>query len=138
MATALRAANDGPPGEFVDSHRQPSTVIACILTPYPVFRTLEETRERTAALRMHVDQGMIPLLSDEPAPPGAAGENKEEESRVEALERKVARHEKRINDLVDYAKLQTCSIEHLFSVCYSLQAVSEAVSYMHSFFRLIF
>ncbi len=73
---------------------------------------------------MHVDQGMIPLLSDEPPPPVVAGEGKDDESRVEALERKVARHEKRINDLVDYAKLQTCSIEHLFSLCYSLQ-VSE-------------
>ncbi len=68
----------------------PPTAIACILTPYAVFRTLDETRERTAALRMHVDQGMIPLLSDEPPPPVVAGEGKDDESRVEALERKVA------------------------------------------------
>ncbi len=70
--------------------------------------------------------GMIPIHSED----SLVEASPEDESRVEALERKVAHQDKRISDLESYAKLQTCSIEHLFSICRSLQDASEMVSYM--------
>lgn len=86
---------------------------------------------------MHVDNGMIPIHSGEPvveesAVAGADGLSQEEESRVAVLERTVARQEKRISDLERYSKLQTCSIEQLFSITYSLQDANEKVRYMRS------
>lgn len=71
---------------------------------------------------------MVPILSEE----SMVEAPKEDESRVDALERIVTRQGKRIGDLERYAKLQTCAIEQLFSICYSLQDSNENVSCMRS------
>lgn len=125
MAAALRSANDGPPGE---SNRPLSNANLS----RAVFRTLEETRERTAALRLQVDQGRIPLVNED----ALAETVPEEESQYDELKRRMTAQEKRITDLEVYSKLQTCAIEELFSVCNSLQFSSEKVQYMRTYFVL--
>lgn len=78
--------------------------------------------------------GMLPVLAREPVveEEGAvqvAEGDEGEKSRVAVLERIVAQLGKRVGDLERYTKLQTCSLEELFSICYSLQDSTEKVRY---------
>lgn len=75
---------------------------------------------------MQVDQTFVP----HPAEDALAEVVSEGESQYDEVKRKLAQQEKRITDLEEYSKLQTCAIEHLFSLCGSLQHMNEQVSYM--------
>lgn len=112
--------------------RRVSLLIALFLAithRHAVFRSLEDTRTQTARLRLHVDQGFMPI-PDEDFMVEPRLENLTE-AQDDELDRRVTKLEKRVHDLEVYSKLQTCSIEHLFSIIGSLQYANELVRDIH-------